>query len=157
MPDSLLIYFFRRFGARVIDIVAVAAISLGVATVFGITTLDKDSAPTLGAAFVQLVIGVAYEIPATAVWGQTLGKRATNLRVVRVEDNWVPGWGRASLRYSVYIAIVLLSNLLGLLGSLVGLWALLLFLFDSRRQNVPDKAARTLVVRAVPASGDVVD
>jgi uncharacterized RDD family membrane protein YckC len=95
------------------------------------------------------VMSVLYELLMLKFFGATLGKLATGLRV-RLRDQ--PGplpWGTAGIRAIVWQGPALLGGipLLGTLGSLFvllnGLWPL----WDSKRQSLSDKAARTNVVK----------
>jgi uncharacterized RDD family membrane protein YckC len=143
-----------RFAARIIDSVAVAVLVLGVNTAFGITLLDKNNLLTGGAVVAQLVTALLYEVPSTAIFGQTFGKRIMKIRVVRIESGAVPGGGRALLRFSVPLVAQQLPGIIGLLAYMVvQLW----FLWDPRRQNIPDKVARTLVVKVGAETPGVID
>jgi uncharacterized RDD family membrane protein YckC len=90
-----------------------------------------------------LVGGIVYEVTFTALKGQTPGKMATRIRVIRVVDGSVPGWGPALGRWAVP-AVPVLIPVLGLM------WAGLVYLsvtWDPRLRGWHDKAAGTAVVR----------
>ena len=150
-----------RLGARIIDsvILSVVSIILLVAGVLALIGLDlEDTTETeeelaegggvfLGMILAILAIGLLYEVVLIATRGQTLGKMATRIRVVRADNGQVPGWGKSLGRW-------LLPALFGIAGSympFVGLGVLLIYvslLWDKRRQGWHDKAARTLVIKA---------
>lgn len=67
--------------------------------------------------------------------GQTLGKKAMNIRVIDFNGGGPIGYGRAALRYVGRI----LSGLVGLLGYLWMLW-------DNEKRTWHDKIATTVVV-----------
>ncbi|MUN39923.1 RDD family protein [Actinomadura litoris] len=101
-----------------------------------------------------LVLGFAYYTVQHAKWGQTVGKRAAGVRVVRASDHGPVSWGQAALRqgfvYLLTIGSAVLSllgpvgNLLGILGLLDNAW----ILWDPQRQGLHDKVAKTVVVKA---------
>lgn len=99
---------------------------------------------------IATALWLAYEVPAIASTGQTLGKRLMHIRVVAVENTEPLGFGRAFRRW-------------GRLGLWTPLWAcwgigLLFQLIDSAsllfdrttRQTLHDKTARTVVIEAPP-------
>lgn len=132
-----------RFLARLIDtvvlfipLVAYAAIS----PVLGDPAVDYT--------FVQLILGLAviaflfgYEFVATGRTGQTWGKRALGIRVVRLDGTPV-GYGTSAARY--YVQALVSGVTCGLGGFLFSLSPL----FDSSpwRRSWNDKIAETVVV-----------
>ena len=89
-----------------------------------------------------LVAVFVYELPFTAVYGQTVGKLLIGARVVRVADGAVPGWGRSAARWAV-LYLPLLVPIIGVpLTVLIAASPLL----DARRRGWHDKAAGTVVV-----------
>ncbi|TYB46531.1 RDD family protein [Actinomadura chibensis] len=119
--------------------------------------LDLYNIPRMlaGYAFVFL-LGFVYFTVAHAKWGQTLGKKALGIRLVRASDHSAVSLGRAAGRQAVVYAITmgtsavsLLSPALGIL-SVVGLLDNAWILWDQRRQALHDKAAGTVVVKAAP-------
>ncbi|MFD0685086.1 RDD family protein [Actinomadura fibrosa] len=105
---------------------------------------------------ITFVLGFAYYVVAHARWGQTVGKRAVGIRLVRASDLGAVGWGQVCARqgfvylFSIGTAVL---NLLGPFGGVLGLVALLdnaWILWDQRRQAVHDKVAGTVVVKAAP-------
>ncbi|MFI2661689.1 RDD family protein [Micromonospora carbonacea] len=92
----------------------------------------------------------AYEVPAMAGNGQTLGKRLLGVRAVPVEADQPLGFGRALRRWSTLGLPTLLWYCCGF-GLLLQLVDALSPLFDHPlRQALHDKRAQTVVVRLPP-------
>ena len=120
----------------------------GAPTVIRVETFVIPESEPWGLMFLlQLVaLGLAavflYELPLTAVRGQTVGKMLTGTQVVRAADGAVPGWGRAAARWGV-LYLPMLVPIIGVpLALLVGASPL----FDPCRRGWHDKAAGTVVV-----------
>ena len=112
--------FGKRVAARALDtaLKAVAAIVAAVVVVLSLWewltesfSFWGDSEPLPGSAVAGLLVAGAillaipvYEIAMVAVRGQTLGKRASNIKVVRLDSNDPPGWGRAIGRWFLPVA-----------------------------------------------------
>jgi uncharacterized RDD family membrane protein YckC len=79
-----------------------------------------------------------------ALKGATLGKMAVGIRVVRVVDGQVPGWGPSFARWGMAIGIGIVTCGLGTL--LVDISPF----FDSsgNNQGWHDKVAKTVVIRS---------
>ncbi|HEY3733318.1 MAG TPA: RDD family protein [Streptosporangiaceae bacterium] len=92
---------------------------------------------------VAALILFLYDWPQHAKWGQTLGKRATRTRVVTAYGRSPISGATAAKRSAVYALVPAVPLLGGLFGLLNELW----LLWDSRRQCLHDKAARTIVIR----------
>lgn len=154
----------QRFLARLLDVVVLAIPTVIVAApLFArigreMTNRDLPSDPTeiqrrLSGSFLRftllaLLLSALYEVVLTATRGQTLGKMALRIRVVRA-DGGLPDWGPAAVRW-VVPAIPGLLNRLPVIGSLMGLVTLLIYLWaiwDDRKQGLHDKSAGTFVVR----------
>ena len=165
-----------RIGARIIDflIVGVLAIVLFVAGFFSLLNIDfayteypncdlfeqlfgseyecNSTKELTQGAWVFLVMSVAIAVGLYDVWlvaarGQTVGKMATRIRVVRADNGLVPGWGRSLGRWLVPAAFGILGYFLFFIG-LVGLLVYASILWDRDRQGWHDKAAGTLVINA---------
>jgi len=95
--------------------------------------------------FVVLFLGPPlYQWLMIGRWGQTLGKMALGIRVVRSEDADRVSYGRALGRASsLWVLGIFGSLLLGLPLLLAYLWPL----WDRRNQTLYDKMASTIVVR----------
>ncbi|GAA0313872.1 RDD family protein [Kineococcus aurantiacus] len=153
-----------RLVARIVDAVVVTVIaslagrsSLAVMTSLSQTTLDRllagDSAAvadlvantSYNAAaqrltLVLVAVSAAYTVLTTRFYGATPGKALCGLRVRDWDRPGLPTTGQAVVRW-------IGSDLL---GSIIGLWYLVDFLWptwDQRRQAVHDKLARTVVVK----------
>ncbi len=145
----------RRLVARIIDfaiigLVVVVLVIVGIAGLVLGSETDADALAGLavflgfGGLLLFFVIFLLYEPTLIATKGQTLGKMAVNIKVVKAEDGSVPGWGKAIGRW-------ILPGLLNLIPAVGGLLALLVYLsllWDDRRQGWHDKMATTVVVDA---------
>ena len=91
-----------RFLARLID---GFVIIFGMFVFAGVSNLIDDSAPTLAVvpALIAIAIYLGYEFVTIGLFGQTIGKRALDLRVVAV-DGGPAGWGAAAAR--VYVPML---------------------------------------------------
>ncbi|WP_141578238.1 RDD family protein [Actinomadura sp. WMMA1423] len=119
--------------------------------------LDLYNIPRLLAAYaVVFLLGFAYFTVLHARWGQTLGKKAFGIRLVRAEDRSAVSWGQALGRQAIVYGIGVTTGalnllvpgagILGLVGLLDNAW----ILWDDRRQALHDKAVKTVVVKATP-------
>ncbi len=142
-----------RLGARILDIVIVtvaliilAAIGIGAAFA-GSSNSDDASAFSVGALVVSVLlaaaVGLLYEVTMIATRGQTLGKMATKIKVVRADNGLVPGWGKSIGRW----ILPALLPIIPLVGWLLSLLVYISLLWDRARQGWHDKAAGTLVVK----------
>ena len=149
---------WSRLGGRILDslIVGVPAIIIFMvmaAAAFGDdadSVTQEDVETFLGGSIVLLatwgILGVIYEVAMIAKKGQTLGKMATRIKVVRADNGNVPGWGKSLGRWLVPS----IFSMLGMLIPFVGLVALLVYVsltWDRARQGWHDKAASTLVIK----------
>ena len=143
-----------RLGARIIDWVIVS-VGFVILMVFGIFTSvgvasdsDEVSGLSVGvlvaAVLLVAVVGILYEVTMIAVKGQTLGKMATSIKVVRADNGLVPGWGKSLVRWIIPMALTLIP----VVGWILSLLVYLSLLWDQVRQGWHDKAAGTLVVKA---------
>lgn len=149
----------KRFLARVIDglIIGIpAAILITVITLAMAPSAEEinsgsfDEGDSLGLIATVLisaaVIGLAsilYEVSMIATSGATVGKKVAGVKVLRMNDGQLPGWGTAFGRW----AIPYLCNLIPCVGSLIALLCWLSPFFDSvYRQGWHDKAAKTVVI-----------
>ena len=117
----------QRLGARIIDIV------IGVILTLIVGLVD--------ALLLPLLVGAAYEICFVALKGQTPGKMAVKIRVIRADNGDLPGWGPAAGRWIIPSIGYILLIVPGLLVHASLLW-------DDRRQGWHDKAVKTLVAKA---------
>lgn len=144
-----------RLLARIIDgiiefvVIIVIIAAVGIHLFNTTTTATGSSSFSLygGRYFEALGIGALitalYEVGMIAVRGATLGKMAVGVRVARIDNGQVPGWGPAFVRWVIPAAA----------GALFSLLELIVFLspfFDSTHRNRGwyDYAAKTIAVRA---------
>lgn len=92
---------------------------------------------------------LVYEVVLVRLFGGTLGKLMTGLRVrLRDQPGSVP-WGSALIRGAVWTGpsflgwVPVLGNVIGLFTIVNGLWPL----WDSKKQSLNDKVAKTNVVK----------
>lgn len=144
-----------RLGARVLDwIITVAVIfllvALGIAGAVSSTDADSGEGAGLGLGvllifgLLAMLFGVVYEVSMTALKGQTLGKMATSVKVVRADNGALVGWGKAIGRW----LIPALLSLIPFIGWLLSLLVFVSLTWDRTRQGWHDKAAGTIVIKA---------
>jgi len=105
--------------------------------------------------FLAAAAWFAYEVPATANSGQTLGKRLMHIKVIRVENTDPIGFGRAWRRWNPLGLPTLLWNCCGI-GLLLQAADLISGLVDRPlRQAAHDRWAGTVVVQSPPDAGPV--
>ncbi|MEU0337084.1 RDD family protein [Streptomyces sp. NPDC006193] len=150
----------RRFAARLIDLLAVGAVTAAAAVPLGVQAVDHvqgkieaarlsgrtvtvwlidgTTGTSLGIVLaVLLLAGVLYEVLPTVKWGRTLGKKLCGIEVRDIEAHEPPTFGPALRRW-------LVLSVPGLLA--VGIVGVLWCLFDRPwRQCWHDKAAHTFV------------
>lgn len=105
---------------------------------------------------IVFLLGFAYFTVLHKKYGQTLGKKAFSIRVVKASDLSAVTWGQVFARQGFVYAITLVTlainflsasaGVIGLLGLLDNAW----ILWDERRQAVHDKVAGTVVMKATP-------
>ncbi|MET7339561.1 RDD family protein [Nonomuraea sp. NPDC005650] len=142
----------RRLAASIIDTVVFALLSLAmVAVIPGYSMLDDDSSITnpWGSnpavwAFVlaQTLLGVSYYGLAHARWGQTLGKRLLNIKVISLATGQSPTLGQAMIRALLFLG----APLIPFIGWLLALADLSWIGMDNRRQCLHDKFVQTVVI-----------
>jgi uncharacterized RDD family membrane protein YckC len=120
-------------------------IQLPIALLANSTPANQSQAalPALGIAsllssLLSLIVNYGYYIYFIGSRGQTLGKMALKIKVVKVDSNEKPSYGDAFLREA--IGKIASAVVLGL-GFLWMLW-------DERKQTWHDKIAKTIVVKA---------
>jgi uncharacterized RDD family membrane protein YckC len=143
----------KRLGARIIDVililfgtVIIGFMGIGSSAALGATGTDAGIGAAIGALLLTLltvvVLTIAYEVTLTALRGQTVGKIAVGIRVVRAEDGGLPGFGKAIMRWALP-NLMLFVPLVGWLASVLTYVSLT---WDDRRQGWHDKAAATVVL-----------
>lgn len=132
--------FLPRIGAALLDLSVLVVLITIVVSVTGRDPRDSQDLVIVATAFFPLLYAVPLLIRGGRHNGQTLGKQALGIRVVR-EDADPIGPGSALIREFVGK---------GLLG-LIPFFAIVDYLFpfaDARRQAIHDKIGTTFVVRA---------
>jgi len=149
----------QRFLARLIDsgiflVVLIIVMAIWVSNTefssdqncdaYGNCTTEPTSADMVGfllALGVLMLFGMLYEWLFIAFKGQTPGKMAMGVKVVRQDNGQVPGLGKSFVRY-------LIPALGSMFCSLLGLLVYVSVFFDStgRNQTWYDKAATALVI-----------
>ncbi|MDG4822466.1 RDD family protein [Asanoa sp. WMMD1127] len=134
--------FYREFNARAAD-----GESFG--ELMRITPSAEASRLQLVILIIACALWFAYEVPAVANTGQTLGKRLVGLRVVRVDGQPKMGFGRSLRRWNILgLPMLFWTCCVGFIWQFVEcLW---LTVDRPLHQALHDKAARTVVVVAHP-------
>ncbi len=131
----------RRIVATIIDGVVLSVIYSIVRSVAGLPQQQHDALDltqlSTGGNIGLLLLVVVYYVLLEGLFGRTVGKLATGIKVIRESDGRAPGIGRASLR-------TVLRLIDGLFGYLLGL---VIVVNSSRCRRLGDMAADTLVVR----------
>lgn len=139
----------HRFGAAMIDGIAVSLLALPIGYMAGVFDFaqrgGQSFASGLGMAIVGFVIFVLMQSYFLKRNGQTIGKKIVGIRIVDLEDN-VPSLGALLARR--YAPIYLVS-VLPVAGSLLALVDDL-FIFKSDRRCIHDLIAKTKVVACNP-------
>ena len=153
-----------RLGAKLIDWVILTVVSVILGAILLADDLMGSLAdsmagrePSLGAGyylsliFLVLVVAV-YDVVLIATRGQTLGKMATRIKVVRADNGELPPWDKSAMRWLVpgipYLASWIIS--VNGLSEILGLLSLLVYVsmtWDKILQGWHDKAAGTLVIK----------
>ena len=103
--------------------------------------------------FVITAVWFAYEVPATANSGQTLGKKLLGIKVVAVESDERLGFGRSFRRWFRLGLPTLFWTVCGGLTALLQVYDCLFVVIDRPlRQALHDKGAHTVVVQ-LPRAG----
>jgi uncharacterized RDD family membrane protein YckC len=136
----------QRAAARLLDalIIGVPAFVLVLAT----SEIDEARNTVRTPLWAQLVatgIAALYEVVLIRRRGQTVGKRALGIEVIRVTDGRHPDWSASTMRYLLPVlpALVPVPGLV-LLSPVIYLVAVL----DPMRRGWHDRAAGTIVVEA---------
>ena len=138
-----------RLLARIVDILifAVPVLVWAIATTAFDDNSDEAAGVPLGFTLLFLAIGLIYEVWMIAAKGQTLGKMATRIKVIRADNGELPGWSNSFNRW-------ILPGFFGAVGAFiqaVGLVSPLIYLsllWGKNRQGWHDMVAKTLVVKA---------
>lgn len=117
-----------------------------------VDAINRQLSPWINLVFVVgIVLLLLYLVPATALTGQTLGKRFFKVRVVNRITGQRPGFSSAMLRFGVplligaFLAVPLRFGPLGLAIPVLGMIG---WISKPNRQGLHDKLAKTVVVEA---------
>lgn len=135
--------FGVRFLAGLVDGIIIGLISgvLGLLAGIAGTVSGSETVSLFASGFVQLFAGIisfAYYVYFIGSRGQTPGKMALKIKVVKVDTQQAPGYLNAFLREVVG---KILSAIILLLGYFWMLW-------DEKKQTWHDKIANTIVIKA---------
>ena len=144
--------FGQRLGASLLDGLIVGVVgtiisfvlNLVMAIVFGVTGGSSNSTAAAGIGITMILLGlivcvleIGYFVYFIGAKGQTLGKMALKIKVIKKDTGQVPGFGSALLRETIGKVI---SGMIMALGYLWMLW-------DKDKQTWHDKIAGTVVVK----------
>lgn len=142
----------QRLVARIIDTLIVGVPIATVAT----ELFPRDTAQAVVAPIAFAVTFFLYEAVQLTVWGRTVGKRLTGLRVISVTGE-PPTLTQALIRAAIY-ALPPAARPVPILNVLAGIFWLAengFLLEGSYRQALHDRAAGTLVIDLRPGAGRV--
>lgn len=134
-----------RLLARIVDMIVVGLPAVIVAGVV-IGQPDDATEVSAGTSLAVTAIWLIYEVSMIALRGQTLGKMATRIKVVRAENSGPPEWSHSFSRW----APVGVCSIISAWVPIIGLLSLLIYLslvWDRKRQGWHDKAGKTLVIK----------
>lgn len=114
----------------------IAAPFVGIGAMFG-----TELGPRLGANVISAIVAILYFALQHARWGQTIGKRVLNIRVVLAGGGGAIGYGPAFTRVVFTYVISIVTCGIGWLVDAA--W----ILGDERRQALHDKVVKTVVVQ----------
>lgn len=124
--------FWIRMLAAVLDSLVLQAVFIGFNAAMGIHFFD----PPFVVSVFQTIIALAYYIILTVMYGQTLGKMATGIKVVQQDDR-SNGWGRIIVRETIgkFISAIILC-----IGFII-------IAFDREKRGLHDHLCNTRVVK----------
>lgn len=136
-----------RLAARVIDTVILAVVLLVVVAIARDRWIQSDLLHWL----VIIIFSVPYEVAFTALTGQTLGKLALRIAVIRLDNGEPPGWRRSIQRWVLPMALasggMYVSGSSRYVALLVSLLCYVSLIWDRSRRGIHDHYAGTVVIR----------
>lgn len=133
----------QRFLAALIDGIILNVIASAIALpALGTTGFSGGMGARLGANGITAVLSILYFGLQHGKWGQSIGKRALRIRVVRAADNGPIDFGVAFGR--VLFTYVISAITVGLFSLIDALW----IFGNDRKQCLHDKVVKTVVVNA---------
>jgi uncharacterized RDD family membrane protein YckC len=135
--------WWRRLLARIVDGIIVGIVGTVIGLALGGSYSATNYGDQLKLTIPTYVLYFLYDWFQHARWGQTIGKRLLNTKVVRIDGGPITQ-GEAAVRSAVYTLIPIVPCLGAIFGLLNALW----LLWDKPyRQCLHDKAAHTRVSR----------
>ncbi|WP_134682715.1 RDD family protein [Brevibacillus migulae] len=125
--------FWIRFVASLLDGIVMMALQFLIYFIAGVDMLEPPALLNLA----LTIVSIAYYVIMTVLLGQTLGKMALGIRVVR-KDGGPNGWGWILLRETIGKFVSALILMIGYI--MAG--------FDSKKRSLHDRMSRTYVVKA---------
>lgn len=147
-----------RLLARIIDSILVGVIGFVIGLIFGVGaafTASDNAGVSIGSSIIAGLIGtliaIAYEVFLVGTRGQTLGKMAVGIKVIRT-DGQPMDLMTAATRHSPSIALRVLG-IIPIVGIITGLGLIVLAIVNcvmvfSNGESVYDKIGKTMVVSA---------
>lgn len=139
----------HRLLARIVDAIVVglpaSILANAVFTSFTSYT-DGTLEVSAGASLTVTAIWLIYEVSMVALKGQTLGKMATRIKVVRAENGGLPEWDHSFRRWAPVGICSIISAWVPPVGFL-SLLIYLSFVWDKKRQGWHDMVGKTLVIK----------
>ena len=139
-----------RLNAKIIDLLILVAVIVGGVIVVLVALVAERSGVGVGlvegvflAALLIVLASLLYDPLFIAVRGQTVGKKATGIRVVRADNGELPTLGRSFARWALPGALLAIPGAGYVLASL----CFSSLLRDASRRGWHDKVAGTVVVK----------
>ncbi|MCR8629874.1 RDD family protein [Paenibacillus radicis (ex Xue et al. 2023)] len=124
--------FWIRCGATLLDWLCLQAVFVMFHLTFGYSLLE----PPLGLTLIQSLVSLVYYVVMTVIFGQTLGKMATGIKVIR-NDGSPNTWGIIILRELIGKFV---SSLILFVGYMMAGW-------DGKKRALHDRMFATRVVK----------
>ncbi len=145
-----------RFGAQLLDILITVVVMVSVILLLAVLPFTIEPLVTSLAAILMLVIRAPYYILTELFWnGQTVGKRATGLRVLGADGRGLTTHAVVARNLMKEVEIFMPGTMLIVSGSLGTVWNLILLVWiaivliipltNSKRQRLGDLIANTYV------------
>lgn len=123
--------FWIRFAAYLLDCLVLVAFSTLLSTLLGLNWTNN----TPGLNLVELIVNILYFVILTSIYGQTLGKMALGIKVIR-QDGKPNSWGPILLRETIG----------KLFSTITILFGYIMAAFDSKKRALHDRIADTYVI-----------
>ncbi len=140
----------KRIAARFIDLILWTVMMSAISAVSGFGMLGIRAGAALGLSLLSGAIGVAavisYETLMVSSRGQTIGKAALGIRVVRVDGQPME---RADAFKRIALFAVYAVPFLGMIvAGVMGVTSMVMIFSDEKKQALWDKLAETIVIAA---------